>query len=140
MVKEKDDDEGEKTAATTSNSKKSYITKWTNLLCEVRKNEQTKSTVTITKIEESDQDSNGLQKRNKVDGSMLGSIVELGAKLGASSLLKWWVSAGTKSLSIGIGKRLIDEGIKQAPDLYRFGTSKIKNENVRKALESEVAN
>ena len=96
--------------------------------------------VTITKIEESDQDSNGLQKRNKVDGSMLGSIVELGAKLGASSLLKWWVSAGTKSLSTGIGKRLIDERIKQAPDLYRFGTSKIKNENVRKALESEVAN
>ena len=95
--------------------------------------------VTITKIEESDQDSNGLQKRNKVDGSMLGSIVELGAKLGASSLLKWWVSAGTK-LSTGIGKRLIDEGIKQAPDLYRFGTSKIKNENVRKALKSEVAN
>ena len=39
-----------------------------------------------------------------------------------------------------IGKRLIDEGIKHAPDLYRFETSKIKNENVRKALESDVAN
>ena len=39
-----------------------------------------------------------------------------------------------------IWKRLIDEGIKHAPDLYRFGTSKIKNENVRKALESDVAN
>ena len=42
--------------------------------------------------------------------------------------------------SSDIGKRLIDEGIKQAPDLYRFGTSKIKNENVRKTLESDVAN
>ena len=35
---------------------------------------------------------------------------------------------------------MIDEGIKQAPDLYRFGTSKIKSENVRNALESDVAN
>ena len=34
---------------------------------------------------------------------------------------------------------MIDGGIKHAPDLYRFGTSKIKNENVRKALESDVA-
>ena len=42
--------------------------------------------------------------------------------------------------SSDIGKRLIDEGIKHAPDLYRFGTSKIKNENVRKTLESDVAN
>ena len=33
---------------------------------------------------------------------------------------------------------MIDEGTKHAPD--RFGTSKIKNENVRKALESDVAN
>ena len=50
------------------------------------------------------------------------------------------VSAGTKAISSDIGKRLIDEGTKHAPDLYRFGTSKIKNENVRKALESDVAN
>ena len=42
-------------------------------------------------------------------------------------------------MSSDIGKRLIDGGIKHAPDLYRFGTSKIKNENVRKALESDVA-
>ena len=27
-----------------------------------------------------------------------------------------------------------------APELYRLGISKIKNKNVRKALESEVAN
>ena len=33
-----------------------------------------------------------------------------------------------------------DEGIKHTPDLYRSGTSKIKNENVRKTLESNVAN
>ena len=27
------------------------------------------------------------------------------------------------------GKKLIDEGIKHAPDLYKIGTSKIKNKN-----------
>ena len=45
-----------------------------------------------------------------------------------------------KNISSDIGKRLIDEGIKHAPDLNRFGRSKIKNENVRKALESDAAN
>ena len=35
---------------------------------------------------------------------------------------------------------MIDEGIKHAPDIHRFRTSKIKNENTRKALESDVAN
>ena len=72
--------------------------------------------------------------------STLGNIVKLGPKLGTSNLLKRGVSAGTKALSSDIGKRLNDEGIKHTPDLYRSGTSKIKNENVRKTLESNVAN
>ena len=50
------------------------------------------------------------------------------------------VSAGTKAIISGFGKRLIDEGTKHAPDLYRFGKSKIENENVRKTLESDAAN
>ena len=79
-------------------------------------------------------------RKTQQGGSILGNIGKLGAKLGASNLLKQGVSAGTKILSSNKGKRLIDEGIKQAPDLYRFGTSKIKSENVRKALESDVAN
>ena len=32
-----------------------------------------------------------------------------------------------KELSSDIGKRLIDEGIKHAPDLYRLGISRINN-------------
>ena len=50
------------------------------------------------------------------------------------------VSAGTKAIISDFGKRLIDEGTKHAPDLYRFGKSKIENENVRKTLESDAAN
>ena len=79
-------------------------------------------------------------RKTQQGGSILANIGKLGAKLGASNLLKQGVSAGTKTLSSDKGKRLIDEGIKQVPDLYRFGTSKIKSENVRKALESDVAN
>ena len=65
-------------------------------------------------------------------------IVKFEAKLGASNSLKQRVNAGTKSLSSDIGKKLIDEGIKHVPFLYRLGTSKIKNKNVRKALESDA--
>ena len=70
----------------------------------------------------------------------MGNIVKSGAKLGASNLLRQGVSADTKALSSDIGKTLIDEEIKHAPDLYRLGASKIKNKNVRKALKSDVAN
>ena len=50
-----------------------------------------------------------------------------------------WVSKGSKGLSSEVGKKLIDEGIKHAPEFYKLGTSKIKNRSVKKSLESDVA-
>ena len=35
---------------------------------------------------------------------------------------------------------MIDEEIKHAPEPYRLGTSKIRNKNVRRVLNSDVAN
>ena len=35
---------------------------------------------------------------------------------------------------------MIEEGIKHAPEVYKIGTSKVKNQNLEKALESDVAN
>ena len=35
---------------------------------------------------------------------------------------------------------MTDEGIKTAANIYKFGTSKIRNNNLKKALESDVAN
>ena len=35
---------------------------------------------------------------------------------------------------------MIEQGIKHAPEVYKIGTSKFKNENLEKALESDVAN
>ena len=101
------------------------------------------ATLQTRKERASDKRYNNKKQENQtktVTDQKLGNIVKLGAKLGASNLLKQGVSDGTKALSSDIGKILIDEGIKHAPDLHRFGTSKIKNENVRKVLESDVAN
>ena len=63
----------------------------------------------------------------------------LGAKLGVKTLFKKGVSIGSKALSSEIGKKLIDKGIKHAPELYKLGASKIKNKSMKKALESDVA-
>ena len=43
-------------------------------------------------------------------------------------------------MSSEIGKKLIDEGIKHAPDIYKFGASKIRNKDLKRALESDAAN
>ena len=47
---------------------------------------------------------------------------------------------GSKVKNYGLGKKLIDKGKKHAPELYKLGTSKIKNKNVKRALNSDVAN
>ena len=38
---------------------------------------------------------------------------------------------GCKSNKLWTGKKLVDEGIKQAPELYKYGTCKIKNKLYR---------
>ena len=62
---------------------------------------------------------------------MLGELAKWGAKLRAKTLFKRGVSAGSKALSSEIGEKLINEGVKNAPNLYRFGTSKIRNKNFK---------
>ena len=54
---------------------------------------------------------------------ILGNIVKLEANLEASNLLKQGVHASTKASSSDTRKRLIEEGIKHAPDLYTLGAS-----------------
>ena len=83
---------------------------------------------------------NRRMKETQKGGSILGELAKWVVKLGAKTLFKRGISAGTKALSSEIGKKLIDEGIKHAPYLYKFVTSKIKNKNLKKALESDVAN
>ena len=98
----------------TGNSKKSYITKRANLLWEVGKNEQTKFTdERYNKKKQNNWTKTAMDQKTQQGGSILGNIIKLGAKLGASNLLKRGVSTGTKALSSEICKRLRNELIKE---------------------------
>ena len=46
----------------------------------------------------------------------------------------------SKAINSVLGKKAIDEGIENTPNLVKYGTSKIKNENVQGALNSVIAN
>ena len=62
-------------------------------------------------------------------GSILGNIANLRARaLTLNGLLKRGIDIGAKALNSALGKKLVDERIKHAPELYKFGTSKIKTE------------
>ena len=61
-------------------------------------------------------------------------------KFRAKKLFQKGLDVNPWALTSEIGKKLINEGIKHAPELYKIGTSKIKNNNLKKALESDFAN
>ena len=65
-------------------------------------------------------------------------IEQAGSGLG-ENLLKPGFDLGSKVLGSDIGKKLINKGIDNIPNIFKFGASKIKNKNVKKALESEIA-
>ena len=55
------------------------------------------------------------------------------------NLAKLGVEIGSKALKSSFGKRLINKGIENIPNIFKFGVSKIKNKNLKRALDSEVA-
>ena len=71
---------------------------------------------------------------------MLGNIAKWRVNRAAKTLLKKGLNTESKALSSEIGKKLIHEGIKHAPELYKLGTSKIRNKNVTAAPDCDVAN
>ena len=46
---------------------------------------------------------------------------------------------GSKALNSLFDKRLINKGIDNIPNIFKFGVSKIKNKNLKRAIDSEVA-
>ena len=56
-----------------------------------------------------------------------------------SNLVKAGFDLGTKALSSEFGKKLINKGIDNIPNIFKFGVSKIKNKKVQKALSSDIA-
>ena len=61
-------------------------------------------------------------------------------KFGAKNLFNKGIDVGSRAITSEIGKKLIDERIKDAPELYKIGTFRIKNRNLKKALESDAGN
>ena len=56
-----------------------------------------------------------------------------------SNLVKARFDLGSKALSSEFGKKLINKGIDNIPNILKFGVSKIKNKNAQKVLNSEIA-
>ena len=56
-----------------------------------------------------------------------------------SNLVKAGFDLGLKALSSEFGKKLINKGIDNIPNIFKFGVSKIKNKNAQRALNSEIA-
>ena len=54
-------------------------------------------------------------------------------------LRKMEIQMGSRALNSSIGRKLINKGIDNIPNIFKFGASKIKNKNVQKALQSEIA-
>ena len=56
-----------------------------------------------------------------------------------SDLIKTGINLGSKALGSDIGKKIINKGIDNIPNIFKFGRSKVKNKRIKKALESEIA-
>ena len=56
-----------------------------------------------------------------------------------SNLIKAGFDLGSKAIGSEFGKKLINKGIDNIPNIFKFGVSKIKNENVKKALSFDIA-
>ena len=67
------------------------------------------------------------QKRRQAGSGLGGDLAEMGIEI------------GSKALNSSIGRKLINKGTDNVPNIFKFGASKIKNKNVQKALQSEIA-
>ena len=71
-------------------------------------------------------------------GPVYDRVNQSGKGLGLNPI-KVGFDLGSKALSSKIGKRIIDKGIDNIPNIFKFGVSKIKNKNVEKVLSSDIA-
>ena len=57
-----------------------------------------------------------------------------------SNLLKAGFELGSKAIGSEIGKKIINKGIDNIPNIFKFGVSKINKKIVKKAVTSDIAN
>ena len=58
----------------------------------------------------------------------------------AGNLANLGISMGSKAINSVLGKEIIDKGIENIPNLFRYGASKIKSKNVQRAFNSNIVN
>ena len=46
----------------------------------------------------------------------------------------------SKVLNSAVGRKIINKGIDNIPNMFKYGVIKIKNKNVKRALNSDIAN
>ena len=56
-----------------------------------------------------------------------------------SNLIKAGFDLGSKAIGSEFGKKIINKGIDNIPDIFKFGVSKIKIKKVKKILSSDIA-
>ena len=56
-----------------------------------------------------------------------------------SDLIKTGINLGSKALGSDIGKKKINKGIDNIPNIFKFGRSKVKTKRIKQVLESEIA-
>ena len=56
-----------------------------------------------------------------------------------SDLLRTGLNPGSRAIGSDISKRVISKGIDNIPNIFKFGNSKVKNQRIKNALESEIA-
>ena len=65
-------------------------------------------------------------------------VNQLGKGIGRN-LIKAGFDLGSKAIGSEFGKKIINKGIHNIPNIFKIGVSKIKNKNVKKILSSDIA-
>ena len=77
-------------------------------------------------------------RRKRERKAAAAAAAQSGSGLG-SNPVKAGFDLGSKALSSEFGKKLINKGIENIPNIFKFGVLKIKNKNAQKVLNSEIA-
>ena len=65
--------------------------------------------------------------------------VQGGGRL-VSNLARAGLELGSKTIGSEFGRKLINKGIDNIPNIFKFGASKIKNKNIQRPINSEIVN
>ena len=66
------------------------------------------------------------KRRGQRGVGLLASVFNLGKNLSISGTLRKGLDIGSRAMTSGVAKKVIHKGIKHVPELYNYGTKKIK--------------